>query len=66
MRRRTNYRKSKGKSTKESIKVVISCEDSSGALEYIKSLIRSYDLNPYDSCDGSRRHTTDAKNCVYL
>ena len=64
MGRRSNYRKSKGKSTKESIKVVISCEDSSGALEYIKSLIRSYDLNHYDSCDGSRRHTTDAKNLV--
>jgi len=64
MGRRSNYRKSKGKSTKESIKVVISCEDSSGALEYIKSLIISYDLNPYDSCDGSRRYTTDAKNLV--
>jgi len=58
--RRNIKRKVKTKDIKESLNIVISCEDSRGGLKYIMNLIRNYGFFPQYSCN----HYTDLNNLV--
>jgi len=59
-KRRNIKRKTKTKETNKPLNIFISCEDSSGGLQYIKNLIRNYGFFPKDSCN----KYTDLNNLV--
>jgi len=58
-------RVSKNSPKRDKITIAIACEDSSGGLEYIKSLIRSYGFNVSDTCS-TKKHERDPKNLVEI